>query len=49
MKIDIASEMINEFKSFYKDGVEPKLDNFVADGFAKAREGKQANKTIRMD
>ena len=49
MKIDIAGKMVDEFKQFYKEGVQPKLDNFVAEGFSRAREGKWATKSLRVD
>ena len=37
-KIDIANQMVQDFKEYYKEGVEPKLDNFVLEGFAKAKD-----------
>ena len=49
MRYEIADKVVTEFRDRYSGDIEPKLDNFVAEGFKAVKERRKANKSIRLE
>ena len=49
MRYEIADKVVTEFRDLYRGDIEPKLDNFVAEGFKAVKERRKAKISIRVE
>ena len=49
MRYEIADKVVTEFRDLYRGEIEPKLDNFVAEGFKAVKERRKAKISIRVE